>query len=430
MKNKLAGLASPKIKKEAVSDLLHFIWIGNVKLITIEYIMLWKKTNADKIINLWCDSHISLCGFLHNVIEEYVISLNVRNKSQVEKEIKNNAFYFMYPRLKEGLFFDDLVVEFLSNENIPFSLPDLHTSTPWIEAENYGIAIRDIREIFQLKFESYMKYYYYEIILRGNLASASDIVRLLVIYFYGGVYIDVDTLPYTDNVFHRLNALLKKESLVEHDFIYLYKTECILKKLSIMDFESNDSLLQNKTNTYLDKEILHKIEEAIELDILDFSLEEIFALGRLNVHKNLLAIGAVKRFKGIIFNNVIVSHANSKTVRIILRVMKKRYRFLERNNCIFDFYQNNGDLCYLTRILTWRTELITGDYCVTPVLTGPGLIFEVLVGLAYELLDMEILTGPSEISEYLLNEKFGIAFYQHNLDTPEGMASSWRSRRV
>ncbi|WP_446444294.1 TcdA/TcdB catalytic glycosyltransferase domain-containing protein [Serratia marcescens] len=54
-------------------------------------------------------------------------------------------------------------------------------------------------------------YYYYEIILRHNIASASDIVRLLIIYQYGGTYIDVDTLPYIDNIYHKLNKYIRKK---------------------------------------------------------------------------------------------------------------------------------------------------------------------------------------------------------------------------
>lgn len=77
-----------------------------------------------------------------------------------------------------------------------------------------------------------MKYYYYEIILRCNLASASDIIRLLIIYQYGGVYIDVDTLPYTDNIYYNLNNYIKKEGIIENDMFFLFKTACFLNKMN------------------------------------------------------------------------------------------------------------------------------------------------------------------------------------------------------
>ncbi|MBO2006751.1 hypothetical protein J4732_07605 [Serratia marcescens] len=73
-----------------------------------------------------------------------------------------------------------------------------------------------------------MKYYYYEIILRCNLASASDIIRLLIIYQYGGTYVDVDTLPYTDNIYHGVNKHIEEEGIVESDSFLL----CVFKKIN------------------------------------------------------------------------------------------------------------------------------------------------------------------------------------------------------
>ncbi|HBL7332393.1 TPA: glycosyl transferase, partial [Serratia marcescens] len=176
----------------------------------------------------------------------------------------------------------------------------------------------------------------------------------------------------------------------------------------------------------LDAVGFEEIKRLIELDLADFSLDMILPLGETYVHKNLLALGSLRRFKGVYFNNFISSHQKSKAVRIILRVMKKRYRFLERNNCIFDCYIDDGSRCYLTRILPWRSELTTRNYCVTSVLTGPGLIVEVLLGLAYKAFNIGCLIEPSSIAEYMQNPDFGIALFQHTIDTPDGAYSTWR----
>ena len=37
--------------------------------------------------------------------------------------------------------------------------------------------------------------YNFEIFFRTNLAAASDVIRLLILYEFGGIYIDIDTLP-------------------------------------------------------------------------------------------------------------------------------------------------------------------------------------------------------------------------------------------
>ncbi|MGQ6445220.1 TcdA/TcdB catalytic glycosyltransferase domain-containing protein, partial [Serratia sp. IR-2025] len=264
------------------------------------------------------------------------------------------------------------------------------------------------------------------IILRHNIASASDIVRLLIIYQYGGTYIDVDTLPYIDNIYHRLNEYIRKEGIAESDSFLLFKTVCFLKKTNSEGVLPEAVIGCDENELGLDAVGFEEIKRLIELDLADFSLDMILPLGETYVHKNLLALGSLRRFKGVYFNNFISSHQKSKAVRIILRVMKKRYRFLEKNNCIFDCYIDDGSRCYLTRILPWRNELTTRNYCVTSVLTGPGLIVEVLLGLAYKAFNIGYLIEPSSIAEYMQNPDFGIALFQHTIDTPDGAYSTWR----
>jgi len=301
------------------------------------------------------------------------------------------------------------------------SKPELN---PWLQSS--GVKAMKIMQLFTHEFKDLFKYYCYEVILRGNLASASDIVRLLIIYMHGGIYIDVDTLPYTDHVFHRVNEYLKENNIVEDDFLRLSKTEAILRKINLLDRTSslnvNCSIFRqgNKTISF------QKLSGLLEADMEVFSLQRIEPLGKIFVHKNFLSLGSLKRLKGIYFNNIICSHSNSKSIRIILRIMRRRYVFLERNNCIFNFHSHNKPISYLSRILSWRSELITRQFCVTPILTGPGLIVEVLLGLAYSIFELNTSTTPASIAEYMQDENLGIAFYQHNLDTPEGMSSAWR----
>lgn len=60
------------------------------------------------------------------------------------------------------------------------------------------------------------------------------------------------------------------------------------------------------------------------------------------------------------------------------------------------------------------------------VLTGPGLIVEVLLGLAYKVFNIDCSVEPHIIAEYMQNSDFGIALFQHNIDTPDGAYSTWR----
>ncbi|HEB0143683.1 TPA: glycosyl transferase, partial [Serratia marcescens] len=85
--------------------------------------------------------------------------------------------------------FDELVIEFLTKHKIPYQRPPKAIEDAWFG--NRGFIKKSITELFCNDFDDFMRYYHYEIILRHNIASASDIVRLLIIYQYGGTYIDV-----------------------------------------------------------------------------------------------------------------------------------------------------------------------------------------------------------------------------------------------
>lgn len=134
-------------------------------------------------------------------------------------------------------------------------------------------------------FDDFMKYYYYEIILRCNLASASDIIRLLIIYQYGGVYIDVDTLPYTDNIYYNLNNYIKKEGIIENDMFFLFKTACFLNKMNSRVTSSEYVGNYNAEALGVDVVRFEKIKTLIEIDIANFSLDMVLPLGNIYVYK-------------------------------------------------------------------------------------------------------------------------------------------------
>ncbi|HHK5723630.1 TPA: TcdA/TcdB catalytic glycosyltransferase domain-containing protein [Serratia marcescens] len=422
MSHQILGVDLSKIEKPSVPNILHFIWIGDLNEVNTHYVDIWKKTNKDKKIFFWYDKDASLCHLLNNAIRDFVNA--EKNKFKVELKIKNHAFNYIYPKIMEGFSFDELVVEFLIKNEIPYQKAPKAIEDAWFESR--GFTKKCITELFCNGFDDFMRYYYYEIILRCNLASASDIVRLLIIYQYGGTYVDVDTLPYTDSIYHGLNKHIEDEGIIESNSFLLFKTVCFLKKTNSEELWPAAVIGCDENELGVDAVGFEKIKQLVEQDLSGFSLEMILPLGETYVHKNLLALGSLRRFKGVYFNNFMSSHQKSKAIRIILRTMKKRYRFLEKSNCIFDCYVDDKPKCYLTRLLTWRTELTTRDYCVTQGLTGPGLIVEVLLGLAYKVFNIEYSVEPHVIAEYMQNADFGIALFQHNIDTPDGVYSTWR----
>lgn len=421
VKRKVPNIIFNQNEKQRAPDLLHFVWIGDANKLNTNYIDVWSKTNIDKKVNLWHDENTSLINSFHEKIREYALNHDFDNAIEVERKIKNDAFNFLFPKLCSGCCFDKLIIDFFKQKNIPCQ--DFTKSTLDLWANVSNVIVMDIKQLFNGEFKELFRFYCYELVLRGNLASASDIVRLLIIYRFGGVYIDVDTLPYTDNFFQKTNQYLKENKIIEDDFIRLSKTEAILKKIDLPGLPpSLISILRQKGTSICEKQFSYLIES----DMKDFSLQCIEPLGKIFVHKNLLLLGSLKRLKGVFFNNVICSHANSKIIRIIIRVICRRYVFLEKNDCIFNFNSKNNPDNYLSRLLGWRDELITGKSCVTPILTGPGIVIEVLLGMAYSLFDIDISTPPETIAEYMQRDSLGIAFFQHNLDTPEGVLSTWR----
>ncbi|MGU3412500.1 TcdA/TcdB catalytic glycosyltransferase domain-containing protein [Enterobacteriaceae bacterium C34A] len=420
MKIKFDEVQSFANEKTAVPDIIHFVWIGDSRQINYDYIDIWLKANKNKRVYLWLDKRSYINKYFHDSIREYALSQRVEDYSALEMNIKNIAFSSLFSKIKEGRPFDNLVKTFLSDHYIQKRQPPRRVSDPRISSRN--IVVMDIAELFTADFHDFMKYYYYEIMLRDNLASASDIVRLLILYLHGGVYVDMDTLPYMDDAFRGTNRFLQRNDMAEDDYWLLMKTRSVLDKLADPD---NFQCSGNGSVACFYKDKYEKILRLIEKDMAKFTPENIAPLGNIQVHENLLAVASLRRLKGIYFNNFMASHSGSKAVRIILRAMKKRYRYLERKNCIFECYSGGNQGMYLSRILTWRTELMTKNYCVTSALTGPGLILEVLLGLAYQLIDLEGVE-PSTVAEYFQDEHYGVALYQHNLDTPDGLYSSWR----
>lgn len=409
--------------KVKVPDAINFVWIGNVNKVNLEYINIWSQSNVDKEIHLWIDECGSVFKFFHEKIRQYVCSKECEDKLDLELNIKNKAYNYFSSGFNNQKKLKSLVISFLMESGIvisPIELSNLReTALPQY------LKINSIHDLFTGDFSDIKRFYYYEVILRGNFASASDIVRLLVLYRHGGIYLDIDTLPETDSLFKELNDFLYKKELLDNDFILSLKTKFILEKLGLDEVNKKTEDEFKYFFGFLDIKF-EKLVKLADKDLSNFSLNKIPPLGKMHVHRNLLALSSIRKLKGVYFNNFLASHPKSKGVKIIIRNLRKRYRFIERNNCIFGPSKENNEAVYLTRLLTWRTELYTHNYVVTTALTGPGLLVESLLGIAYHILDISPSLSPLSIASTMQNHKYGIALFQHNLHTPDGSKSSWR----
>lgn len=423
MKYRIEDIHIEENEIKRVPDAINFVWIGDLNRANTEYMNIWKETNTDKEIYLWVDDSTYIFNFFHKAIRDYVSSQQTTNKKELEIEIKNQAYEYISKGLRNHYDLSKLATSFLiENKIIDKTHKFFHYNRPSLLQ---GIEYKDIDDLFTGNFYELKKFYHYELILRGNFASASDIVRLIIIYQYGGFYLDMDTLPDTDYIFEKLNCFLNEKNMAESDFTFSLKTKLLLNKLGLLKF--NKRIEKENYESFYSADIdFEKIINLAHEDLYDFSIKKILPLGNIYVHKNLFSLGSLKNLKGVYFNSFLASHAKSKGLNIIIRTMKKRYKFIEKNNCIFSTFRGNKETCYLTRILTWRTELYTRDYVVTSALSGPGLLVECLLGISYHLLDLSPSLSPSSVAVELQNEKYGIALFQHNLYTPNGCDSSWR----
>ncbi|HXE25326.1 MAG TPA: hypothetical protein VN637_10605, partial [Roseiarcus sp.] len=78
-------------------------------------------------------------------------------------------------------------------------------------------------------------------------------------------------------------------------------------------------------------------------------------------------------------------------------------------------------------LLNYRFDALDGQHSVTVILTGPGLIFEVMMGLGYRLLNLDDQVAPISLSYALYSRKIGIAFMDQTFHTYDHSQSTWMS---
>ncbi|MGQ6206971.1 TcdA/TcdB catalytic glycosyltransferase domain-containing protein, partial [Serratia sp. IR-2025] len=131
MSHQALGIDLSKVERLSVPNILHFVWIGDLNEVNTHYIDIWKKTNKDKQIFFWYDQDSSLCHLLNNAIRDFVSVKKIKNKVKAELKIKNQAFKYIYPKIKTGFSFDELVIEFLTKHEIPYQRPPKAIEDAW-----------------------------------------------------------------------------------------------------------------------------------------------------------------------------------------------------------------------------------------------------------------------------------------------------------
>ncbi|MEN4642402.1 TcdA/TcdB catalytic glycosyltransferase domain-containing protein [Pantoea agglomerans] len=412
--------------KEIVPDIIHFVWIGSMIPDLKLYIRIWGEYNRDKEIILWQDSDTEMCMEFQRKLAQYAAEKITDKEDEDSRliKIRNEAFQFIWSGIAKGETFGKLSDDFLISKNINITSTILTES----KVKLSGIKNREINELFSLADDQLRKAYYCEIILRGNLACASDIIRLLALRQFGGIYIDVDTLPDINMNFELTNIYLKEQSLLEDESLTILKSSAFLMKFSeINEFEC--ALRKYAASMpAIESEIKNQVIQLICCDMNSSCELKVKPLGKVYVYKGLISLSTLPFLDGVFFSNIICCAPGSRMIRMMLGYIGRSYKFLEKSGKLYG-------LCKCTNPLRkssfmpaqYREDRLRDSTYVTMQLTGPDMIIRTVIRYLLKVLRIE----PKNLNESLIiklqNESSGIGFTRQTLDTPFGTISEWRN---
>lgn len=406
---------------KSVPHHLFFIWIGILDSNRLLYPRIWLRTDVKPVI--YYDGN----AFLSNSYRKELLKIaELENCTHIEIQ---NSFYDFYV-FNGYVSYDAAFIDFLKFKG-KMGLAREYEKKLYI----YDVCIDPAFEYFDINRIKGLFYktdlrrlYLYEIVLRNNLAAASDILRLLVLYHFGGVYVDFDTLPDFNYLFKETDVLIEGGE-INRNLIDIIRAEKIISSLepSNRSYSVRENEYLNACTTYIRNESEFLLERMFnDLNQWDGSLKKfVFP----SAHVNTGLISASKNCLAEYNNNILVSHAKSKGIRILFREMMRRYKYIERNGYLFmndidkqiEFPKDD----YLERLKFYRLDGTNESRNVTLILSGPSFILEVILGLSYSLLSIMPDISPLSISYALREKNIGIGFDNQTMFTLEHVQSSW-----
>ncbi|MCV3275092.1 TcdA/TcdB catalytic glycosyltransferase domain-containing protein [Aeromonas hydrophila] len=412
--------------REELQDGLHFVWIGILNEMVLNNIKVWRVCNPRESITLWVDNRFTLSSFLKDVSkrDECIDSILVK---------QDQVYSIISSSIQAGMTYDHAFRSVLTSNGIDRSVIDnklLSHCNIINEVSKYADIIDVSERQFILDSMKVSPLYNQEILLRTNIAAASDILRLCIIFHFGGTYIDCDTLPSFDYLF-------QSEDLVEFE-------ECLMS--SHMELLKSELVLRTHFGFYIGDEIRNKniklVEDFIKtnheheyenlMSVMQSSNIPLNGRGKHKLYKNQILISTKPQGKGIYFNNIIACNKGAKIIKIILAVIKKRYRLLQhygfdKTEIALDCFQNEKNLDYeLARLAGYRVDgLCCSETNTTVSLTGPLAIIETIIGLYIHLLDLPPGFDIEALSNLMQFSKYGISYDEQYLYTYDHFFSSW-----
>ncbi|MCC4238296.1 hypothetical protein LL266_17595 [Vibrio anguillarum] len=403
-----------------------FVWIGDIPQEAISYINVWKRSTNEKV-DLWCDCNFLLAGKIKSIIETIYATDGIPGKTLACQDVFYSEVIDYISN--ENISGDQAIISFVEKRKPKLAiqlgkeLKDIKT-----KLEQLGSCV-NIKNVAKYDFlsECYYRFYLTEVLLRNNLAAASDILRLSVLYKYGGTYIDVDTLPPLDHIFSKTNLNFGKY-VTSKDIVDIFKSKLFIDRVN-NDKVSFEALRENNSKLYSIMEIIDdELPDSLIDDIISTSESDLYQECEIKrIDKNLISISASKNSIGDFNNNIISSHPRSKLLKIILMEMKKRYDYIFDNK--FDSSNSteasSGNNEYYNRLQNYRLDALGNNNYVTLIVSGPILLLEVILGMSYKVLDLEYDVSQVGVSFALQLPHIGIGYLEQTMYTHEHIKSSW-----
>lgn len=406
---------------------IFFMWIGDIPEISIDYIDIWSKSTVENI-ELWYDSKFFLAGSIKEIINDIY---NIDEFSSDDVISSQNDFfkkitYFMFEFNMTG---DEAIICLVEKSDSNLAC-ELRKNLESIKNKFLSIKNKiDTKDINNINFlsDSYYKYYLMEVLLRNNLAAASDILRLSVLFEHGGTYIDVDTLPSLDHIFTRTNNEFKEKD-INKNIVDIFKSKIFIEKVK----NKNIRMFDLKRSTFklysLLKEIHIDLPDSLISDLYRKNEDEIYKIREIKrINKNLFSMSMNKNSIGEFNNNIISAHKKSKSIKIILREMKKRYEYILDSG--FDLVGEPQKVVrsndYYNRLRDYRFDSLDNNNYVTLISSGPSLLLEVMLGLSYDILKLDYNINQVGLSYALQAPYLGVGYSEQTMYTEDHIKSSW-----
>ena len=203
--------------QDVVPKNLHFLWLGRLGQIQVEYIDAWVARNRDYAISLWYDENAVLSHELSRQIKKkaYASTFDPTSTAPGENGIRisekilvlqNEANGYIREQISQGVTFDQAAMAFMVSrlggdrdrlETLRRNNLQSYTDAVTYLERRHGQGAAVLRSIPELwaDGDAFESHYLQELSLRGNLAAASDIARVRILQQEGGIYADADLLP-------------------------------------------------------------------------------------------------------------------------------------------------------------------------------------------------------------------------------------------